>query len=280
MEHLCPILDRVTSVEKTAFGRESWSVVRCLETDFVFLANPPDSSQLEIEYAWEKTKEVERDRRGMDEPVKTRISTFAKKAKKTIFPMRNKIASLALAELKAKNQAAPFHVLDVGCGRGNLMLEIHDRCADVKRSIIPIGIEVSRQLASMSQEKWNSLGGKVVCAPALDATFEIEDATVDLAVMSSFLEHECHPLRLLNRLHAVLAPDGSIVLKVPNYACWNRRVRGSKWCGFRFPDHVNYFTPRTLRRLAGEAGFRVSRQNLLDRIPLSDNMYAVLTKST
>ena len=28
-----------------------------------------------------------------------------------------------------------------------------------------------------------------------------------------------------------------------------------RWCGFRYPDHLNYFTPKTLAAMAGEAGF-------------------------
>ena len=102
------------------------------------------------------------------------------------------------------------------------------------------------------------------------------EGSVDLAVMASFLEHERDPLGLLRRLRPALAPDAAVVLKVPNLACWNRRVRGKRWCGFRLPDHVNYFTPRTLRILAREAGYAM-RQGPLDRLPLNDNMYAVLT---
>jgi hypothetical protein len=98
--------------------------------------------------------------------------------------------------------------------------------------------------------------------------------------MCSFLEHESQPLPFLKRLHQRLTPDGEIVLKVPNFSCWNRKVLGKKWSGFRFPDHVNYFTPQTLKRLAHEAGFRISRQWIIDRFPFSDNMYAVLTKDS
>jgi hypothetical protein len=79
-------------------------------------------------------------------------------------------------------------------------------------------------------------------------------------------------------LHSVLTDDGVIVLKVPNFSSLNRVLRSTKWCGFRFPDHVNYFTPETLRRLAEESGFRISRQGLLDCLPFSDTMYAVLAK--
>ena len=69
-----------------------------------------------------------------------------------------------------------------------------------------------------------------------------------------------------------------IVIKVPNYASINRSVRGPKWAGFRWPDHVNYFTPSTLRKMADKAGFGIRRMGLADRFPLSDSMYAVLSK--
>jgi len=119
---------------------------------------------------------------------------------------------------------------------------------------------------------------KVISANAIDGSSELNPDSIHVVVMSSFLEHECRPLSLLKQLHPILKSKGVIILKVPNFACWNRIIRGEKWCGFRYPDHVNYFTPRTLRRLAQEAGYTVSRQNFLDKFPLSDNMYAILTK--
>ena len=87
------------------------------------------------------------------------------------------------------------------------------------------------------------------------------------------------PVIWVKALSSKVVPEREVViLKVPNYACWNRKLRGKKWCGYRFPDHVNYFTPETLRILAETADFRV-RQTLWDRLPLSDNMYAVLNKA-
>jgi SAM-dependent methyltransferase len=279
MEKLCPILGRTTTVDETAFSRDTWSVVRCRETGFVFLANPPDYSKLETDFAWEKTWEQESRRREVDEPVVSRISSCAKKAKTTAFPTRNKIATIAFGIIRTMHGVDPVRVVDIGCGGGGLMVEIHKRCADIGRNVMLHGIEVSRQLAADSQERVAEWDGRIICANAIDGTSELEADSIHIALMSSFLEHECQPLCLLQRLHPVLAADGAIVLKVPNFACWNRLLRGRKWCGFRYPDHVNYFTPRTLRRLAREAGFTVSRQHIWDRFPLSDNMYAVLTKA-
>ena len=70
--------------------------------------------------------------------------------------------------------------------------------------------------------------------------------------------------------------DGArLIVKVPNFASWNRRLRGDAWCGFRFPDHVNYFTPETLTLLLRETGFRVARFGVFDRLPTSDTMWLV-----
>ena len=279
MECLCPILERSTPVEDAGFSRDDWSLVRCTETGFVFLANPPDYAQLESEFAWESTVRDERQRR-QEAAFVSAVSSFAKKLKRTIFPSRNKIASIALAALgSSRSRTEKAHVLDIGCGWGHNMLDIHQRCASAGREVVPSGIEISKYLAQVSLKRVAPLGGKVVSASAIDGIGDFEPNSIHLVVMSSFLEHEVRPLSLLRRVGAVLDDQGAVVLKVPNFACWNRYLRGGKWCGFRYPDHVNYFTPRTLRKLANEAGFRVHRQSLLDKFPLSDNMYAVLKKA-
>jgi len=275
----CPILGRETEIDRTDYGNDLWSIVRCRETGFFFLENPPDYSRLETEFAWEKTSREERNRRETEAPGMAVVSTFAKRVKNFVSPSRDKIASLAFTSLLSKNPLhKSYRVLDVGCAQGMLLLDLYNRCERAGKKLIPLGIEVSREQALKAQEKTASIGGKIVFANALEGIGEFEAASVQLAVLCSFLEHESQPLPFLQRLHRVLTPDGEVVLKVPNFSSWNRKIRGKSWSGFRFPDHVNYFTPQSLKRLAQEAGFHVYRQRILDRFPFNDNMYAVLRK--
>lgn len=273
----CPILDRKTVVSSTPYERDGWSIVQCRETGFVFLANPPDYSQLESEFAWEKTYQQECVRRETVEPIVSKVSSFAKRLKCTINPRRNKIARLANQFLTHQPASEVTTVLDIGCGDGNLLIGVVRESVRQGRKIRPLGIEVSHQLAAISREQLQPYGGDIIMANAIDGAATLPAQSVGLVLMSSFLEHECQPLRLLRSLRATLAPQGAIILKVPNFACWNRKMRRQRWCGFRFPDHVNYFTPKTLRKLAEEAGFAVARQRFTDRSPVSDNMYATLT---
>ena len=116
MKCICPILNRPTGVDKTGFHQEAWSLVRCQETGLVFLADPPDYSQLESEFAWEETSTAERKRRILEEPFISRLSSLIKKARSIAFPRRNKIASLMMAVTKGWSQSEPLHLLDIGCG--------------------------------------------------------------------------------------------------------------------------------------------------------------------
>ena len=104
----------------------------------------------------------------------------------------------------------------------------------------------------------------------------LEPSSAHVIVLSCILEHEIEPLTLLRRCRERLAADGRIIVKVPNYNCIGRLLRGRKWCGFRWPDHVNYFTAQTLSAMARAAGLEVVRMGLFDRSPFSDSLYAVL----
>jgi hypothetical protein len=73
----------------------------------------------------------------------------------------------------------------------------------------------------------------------------------------------------------VLQPDGSIYVRVPNYGSLNRRILGANWCGFRYPDHINYFTTQSLAAMAGACHLKLKLLNSL-RLPLDDNINAVL----
>ncbi len=268
MECICPILERRTIVDLTRFSRDSWSLVQCRETGFVFLPNPPAYGELENEFAWEKTFAAERERRETQEPAVSIASRFAKAAKRVLFPNRKKIASLTVATLRGKVGTAPLHILDVGCGAGKLMVEIHDRFAASNRTVVLYGIEVSRHLASVSADRISAIGGKVICRNAVDGIADFGIDSIHVAVMSSFLEHESQPLRLLKRLHPVLTSDGAIILKVPNFACWNRIIRGRNWCGFRFPDHVNYFTPAHAAKTGTRGGLFGFPTDCLGQVPV------------
>lgn len=178
---------------------------------------------------------------------------------------RNKLMALV------RRYFAPGPILDVGCGSGRRTLELGDR-------FVPCGIEISRHLAAEAHRLFSSRGGTVVHGDGPSGLKQFPDNYFSGGIMCSYLEHELHPRRALRGAFQVLKPGGRLIIKVPNFGSINRRLRQARWCGIRLPDHVNYFTPASLRRLVEEAGLCIVQFNLLDHLPTSDNMWLVALK--
>lgn len=268
-----PMLERESECHPTPWSQGGWQVVRCGETDLVFLANPPSFEQLSEEFAWEKSSRIERQRRADKRPMLDRLSGLSKSMRRRFAGRRNKTTHLLQGIV---GQRAKSSVLDIGCGSGHLMLAFTDLMSRKGQTVVPCGLEISKQLAEQARGPIEARGGKVVQSAAVHGLSAWDDGEVDTVMMISYLEHEAQPLAVLREIKRVLKPDGQCLLKVPNFACWNRRIRGRQWCGFRYPDHVNYFTPSTLREACVRGGLQFS-QAWSDRTPLSDNMYAILT---
>jgi SAM-dependent methyltransferase len=162
---------------------------------------------------------------------------------------------------------ASGRVLDVGCGPVN---KIPDQ-------FTPFGIEIEKAAAEVADGLMRQRGGRVAHAPAIEGFAQFKDNWFDGVIMRSYLEHEMKPREVLEAARAKLRKGGVIYVKVPNFGTLNRQVRGVDWCGFRFPDHLNYFDVAGLRRMAEATGYRFELRNRLTRFT-NDNMHTFLTR--
>ncbi len=227
----------------------------------VYLENPPGYDLLENELAWEKTFATEQTERRNRNSIAYSLGRAPKHIVNRLF-RRNKLMRYI------DRFVAPGPVLDVGCAGGHTFASLPDQ-------YIPFGIEISSELSQRAQQQFAPRGGSVIQADAISGLQRLEAHQFTGIVMTSYLEHESHARPALLEARRVLQTGGRVILKVPNYSSWNRRMRGADWCGYRFPDHVNYFTPATLQKILKENGYTVVRFNLGDRLPTSDSMWLV-----
>ena len=276
LKRVSPLLERESETVKLDLAPEPWNIIKCVETGIVFLENPPGYEALNEDFAWEKTYETEVKKRKTAEPLRYKISSLLKEFRLKVLK-RNKVKELAKQQILNIKNSEQIQLLDVGCADGKaleiiiseLPKKFHNKC-------VPNGIEISAALANEAQQK--AKRGTWIHNNAVDGMLEFQDDYFDLVILSSFLEHEIEPLKLLKNTYGKLKLNGKVIIKVPNFDSWNRHLRKEKWCGFRHPDHVNYFTPATLKATALKSGFSKFKMKLSDRQPLSDSMYAVLTK--
>ncbi len=231
----------------------------------VYLENPVEYSALAAAMAWEKTYAAEAEARRRRNPLLYRVARSPKAVWQRLL-RRDKLVRWA------RRYFAPGPVLDIGCAGGHTL----DR---LPRQFVPYGIEISAELSRVAQQRFAPRGGRVVQGDALSALRQFDAGFFAGTIMTSFLEHEPEPRAVLAAAARVMRADSCLIVKAPNLASWNRTLRGARWCGFRFPDHVNYFTPLLLRRLVTGSGFRVMRFGLFDRFPTSDNMWLVVRRA-
>jgi SAM-dependent methyltransferase len=68
------------------------------------------------------------------------------------------------------------------------------------------------------------------------------------------LEHLYQPAAWMAAVRDLLAADGVLHLQVPNWASVTRVLTGAAWASLVFPQHVYFFTPRTLAGLLERSG--------------------------
>ncbi len=140
-------------------------------------------------------------------------------------------------------------VLDAGCG-GGLFLRLLR-----KRGFRAVGLDFSAAAAAVA---WRQQGVPAACALLEQAPFR--PASLAGLTMFHLLEHVYDPRAYLLAARELLAPDGRLVVQVPNAACWQFRLLGRAWNGMDVPRHLFDFRAVDLERLLEACGFQVIRR--------------------
>lgn len=165
------------------------------------------------------------------------------------------------ARLLAKNVAASATIVDMGCGDGSFLKEMHALGFENL-----VGFDQSPGLERAKQRGF----GRFFRSGVGEFIAEAERTgrcDADAVVMINVLEHVPEPLALLRRLNVVLPPNGLLCVTVPNdFSALQRaflKVKGHEPWFVWLPDHLNYFSFDTLKDALQRTGFDVIDQTAL-----------------
>lgn len=254
---VCPQCGTAQTRALPDYSTNDWKIVSCAQCAFVYLANPPAYEALEEDFAWEKTWAEEAGRRMRHRPLVETMDRRTRWRHSILRPSRQDFY---------RSLFPVGRVLDVGCA-GEV---------SVPEPYVPFGIEISKALHAQVAPLMADRGGEARHGPAADVITSFPDRFFSGVVLRSVLEHEAKPRQLLDETSRVLEPGGKAYVRVPNYGSVNRRVIGRDWCGFRYPEHVNYFTVDSLSAMARAARLSMRLLNPV-RLPFDDNINAVLS---
>jgi SAM-dependent methyltransferase len=117
------------------------------------------------------------------------------------------------------------------------------------------GLEVSRAAAARAH---SAAAGCVVAANALRAPFASQ--RFDAITLWDVLEHLSDPHAAVAEASRLLRPGGRLVLTTGDVGSLAARLSGSRWHLYTIPEHLFFFTRRSLRLLLAAHGLRVESE--------------------
>ncbi len=147
--------------------------------------------------------------------------------------------------------------LDIGCGEGWALAYFQRQGWEV------LGLDFS----SYSLERFHpELRGHLRTGDLYEELQKLADTgrQFDVLWLDNVLEHVLDPADLLRRCRALVAPNGVLMVDVPNdfsalqqHLLTNGHINRPFWIAL--PDHLSYFTPSGLRNLATATGWHTAK---------------------
>jgi SAM-dependent methyltransferase len=196
------------------------TILRCQSCGFGFLASRLSEEQLAELYS-------ELDDRLYEAEAEGRVRT-------------------AIQHLKIVHRfIASGSLLDVGCASGAFL----QLCA--QNGFRVTGVEPATGLAKKAKEGLSGRG-EVLCATLQNAS--LPPASFDVLTLWDVLEHVPEPMEFLQLCGSLLKAHGYLFANVPDLGSFQAKVFGGRW-PLLLPEHLNYFTRKSLALCAEKAGF-------------------------
>jgi len=160
-------------------------------------------------------------------------------------------AGVVLSHLESRpgfSAGIPPRILDVGCGRGNLLRILNDKgcaCYGVERTDFP--------------ENGLSKGIHFFKGNLNELLFE--DNFFDAVVLWHVLEHTENPIGIVQETARILHPGGLLVVAVPNFGSFQAKLFQAEWFHLDLPRHTYHFSSETLLQCLSRTGFEVIKRS-------------------
>lgn len=140
-------------------------------------------------------------------------------------------------------------VLDVGCGSGVFLNLLAERA---HKNVVGLDFALDAATAAWHQNSVPSICGTLSRAP-------FAPGSCAAITMFHVLEHLFDPASYLDAARELLAPNGRLIVQVPNAACWQFLLFGENWSGLDVPRHLLHFRLKDLETLLDHCGFEILR---------------------
>jgi SAM-dependent methyltransferase len=246
----------LTGFDRVFPGLEHYDYDRCDRCGLVYMNPPPNDERIVRFYAKGYAPHLRFDPSRFDRRFRRLVNRFvvryhlAPSCRELSRGVGNRVLRFAakfLGRFVMKHHLAPHgekRLLDVGCGNGGWLYR-HARLGWRAE-----GVEISPEACRQAR----SLGLSV----HEGTLFDLPDTPrFDVICLHHLIEHVADPVGTLEKAGRLLAPNGRIVIRLPNLDSYGFRRFGLLWFPLEPPRHLFQFTPRTVRRLVARSRLRL-----------------------
>jgi 2-polyprenyl-3-methyl-5-hydroxy-6-metoxy-1,4-benzoquinol methylase len=212
----CPVCNATSLTDLTNY--EHAFLTQCKSCHFVFSKQIPSNKELEAYYSSEYE-------------LTEFFSPITKKRYEEILD--------GFEHLRQTN-----NLLDVGTGSA-FFAEIA-----IKRGWNVYGTELTDETIKAAEKK----GLKMSKGKLEDIQFEAD--FFDLVIGIEVIEHVSYPQTFVKEIQRVVRKGGEVYITTPNFDSYLRRKLKGQYDVIEYPNHLSYFTAKTLTSLFASSGFK------------------------
>jgi SAM-dependent methyltransferase len=221
-DHLCRVCGSGRLVPKWEVGK--YRVVGCLDCTAMLVDNAPTLQELEEHYA------------------KVSDPAYYEANRHQLCYYYDKLASM-IRRLRPEGK----RIFDVGCSRGWFLGSMKGwECH---------GNEINEFEAGEARK---IAGDRIIQGPFESCPDYAEP--FDVVTIQDVLDHFIDPVAVVQKASRMLPSGGLLVIKVHDFDCLWARLTGKKFYAVIPPDHLTYFTRKSLKVLCEKNGFSVIKQ--------------------
>lgn len=221
-------------------SKEGIKIINCLNCGFYHQNPLPEAIEREVYYEKKYFQEIKSD--------------YFKKQKEDLDYLE--ITYSEKEEILTNNLSSlPKKILDIGAGSGLFLNFFHEKGWDIS------GIEPNSMICSLVKEELNI--DLISCT--FERYLEMNKELSSVVHLAYVLEHLIDPTSMLKKIYKnLLLSNGLICIEVPNdfnplQQIVYSKIKNNWWIA---KDHINYFTPTTLKKLLEHIGFNVFHLNV------------------
>jgi 2-polyprenyl-3-methyl-5-hydroxy-6-metoxy-1,4-benzoquinol methylase len=142
----------------------------------------------------------------------------------------------------------PLKIIDIGCGRGNLLKIFNHKGYDC------YGVERTEFPGNSHTEGFHFYKGNLQEILFAENFFEA-------AILWHVLEHLDNPISMIGEIARILKPKGILAIAVPNFGSFQAKFFGASWFHLDLPRHTYHFDSDTLFQCLNRYGFKVIKKS-------------------